>query len=446
MVPGNVHQGALGKTGAPRGGINLKSIQVCTRKESEVDIVQEAARSLAVIDEAEVVVVGGGPAGVAAAVSAARAGADVLLVERYGHLGGLATGGLVILLDCYSDGDEIVIGGFAREVWERLESEACARPYPSEKKTAILFDPEALKYVYLKLAQEAGVRFLLHSWVAAVVKEDGAITAIVTESKSGRQAVRGTVFVDASGDADLVAWAGAPFELGKHDIGIGLVARLGGADWPRYRQFISEEPGEWKRLSEEYRRSGGLGGAVMAWRDDVVWNNNGIPGDGLDVKDLTRVEVTLRQKMWGYWRFYREHVPGFENSFLLDTASQIGVRETRRPLGRYQLTMDDVKAGRAFPDSIGVGNLWSGPGRYDIPYRALLPQGVANLLVAGRCISADHQAHDITRAIPPCMVTGQGAGVAAALAARSRSAVDQLDLGALRAELLRQQVRLSVSP
>jgi len=410
-----------------------------------VDTVQEAARSVAVIDEAEVVVVGGGPAGVSAAVSAARAGADVLLVERYGHLGGLATGGLVILLDCYSDGDEVVVRGFAQEVWKRLEAEGCARPYPTEKKTAVLFDPEALKYLYLNLAQEAGVRFLFHSWVAAVVKKDGAITAIVTESKSGRGAVRGRVFVDASGDADLVAWAGAPFEVAEHPIGIGLVARLGGVDWTRYRQFIGDEPEEWKRLSEEYRRSGGVGGAVMSWRDDVVWNNNGVPGNGLDVKDLTRVEVTLRQKMWDYWRFYRGRVPGFENSFLLDTASQVGVRETRLTSGQYRLTMADVDARRSFTDSIGVGNLWSGPGRYDIPYRALLPQGVTNLLVAGRCISADHEVTDLTRAIPPCMVTEQGAGVAAALAARSSVATGDVDAGALQAELLRQQVYLSVA-
>ena len=411
-----------------------------------MDAIQEPARSVPVIEQAEVVVVGGGPAGVAAAVSAARAGADVLLVERYGHLGGLATGGLVIVLDCYSDRGQIVIKGFAEEVWKELEAADGARPQPTEKKTAILFDPEVLKYVYLRLAREAGVRFLLHSWVAAVVAKEGAIEAIVTESKSGRRAVEGRVFVDATGDADLAAWVGAPCEVGEHPIGIGLVARLGAVDRVRYERFLAERPEQWKGLREQYRRSGGIGGPGMAWRDDVVWNNNGIPGDGLDVKDLTRLEVTLRERLWQFWRFYREHVPGFENSFLLDTASQIGVRETRRPLGRYQLTMADIEAGRSFPDSIGVGNLWTGgPSRYDIPYRALLPQGVGNLLVAGRCISADHQAHDITRALPVCMVTGQGAGAAAALAARGPSAAHEVDLRALQAELRRQQANLTVA-
>ncbi len=143
--------------------------------------------------------------------------------------------------------------------------------------------------------------------------------------------------------------------------------------------------------------------------------------------------------------FYRAHVPGFENSFLLDTASQIGVRETRRPVGPYQLTRADIDAGRSFPDSIGVGNLWNSQGTYDIPRRALLPQGVSNLLVAGRCISADHQATDITRTIPVWMVTGQGAGVAAALAARAGSATQEVDLSTLQAELLRQQVNLTVA-
>lgn len=410
-----------------------------------ITAIEEPARSVPVIEEAEVVVLGGGPAGVAAAVSAARAGADVVLVERYGHLGGLATGGLVILLDCYSDGGEIVIKGFAREVWEALEAEGCVRRSPSEEKTSILFDPEALKYVYLSLARSAGVRFLLHSWAAAAVMDGQTLAAVLVESKSGRQAVRGRVFVDASGDADLVAWAGAPFELEEHPLGVGLIARLGAVDWTRYQRFIAEQPEEWQRLREEYRRSGGIGGTSMAWRDDVVWNNNGIPGNGLDVKDLTRLEVTLRQKLWDYWRFYREHVPGYENSFLLDTASQIGVRATRRPVGPYQLTMADIDAGRSFPDSIGVGNLWNSQGTYDIPCRALLPQGVSNLLVAGRCISADHQATDVTRTIPVCMVTGQGAGVAAALAARAGSATQEVDLSTLQAELLRQQVNLSVA-
>ena len=372
-------------------------------------------------------------------------GADVLLIERYGCLGGLATGGLVIALDCYSAGEEIVIRGFAEEVWRRLEAEGCARPQPSEKKVNILFDPEALKYVYLRLAHDAGVRFLLHSWVVAVAMSEQTIDAVIVESKSGRQAARGKVFVDASGDADLAAWAGAPFEVEEHPIGVGLVARLGAVDWVRYQDFVSERPEEWRRLTEEYRGSGGIGGTSMSWRDDVVWNNNGIPGDGLDVKDLTRVELTVRQKMWDYWRFYRENVPGFENSFLLDTASQIGVRETRRPLGRYQLTKADIDGSHSFPDSIGVGNLWNGRGVYDIPYRALLPQGVTNLLVVGRCISADHQAHDATRTIPVCMVTGQGAGVAATLAAASESAAHKLDVSALQGELRRQQVNLTVA-
>jgi hypothetical protein len=411
----------------------------------KVGSIQEPARSVPVVDEAEVVVVGGGPAGVAAAVSAARTGADVLLIERYGCLGGLATGGLVMALDCYG-GREIVIRGFAEEVWRKLDDEGCARRYPTEKKVVILFDPEALKYIYLGLASEAGVSLLLHSWAVGLVMKEGAVEAVLTESKSGRQAVRGKVFVDATGDADLVAWAGAPCEAGKHPVGVGLVARLGAVDWGRYQRFVKEQPEEWRRLLDRYRQAGGLSGGAGSWREDVVWNNNGIPGDGLDVRDLTRIEVAVRQKMWDFWRFYKQHLPGFENSFLLDTASQIGVRETRRPLGSYVLTKADVTAGRSFPDAIGVGNLWNGEGCYDIPYRALLPHGVTNILVAGRCISADHQTHDFTRTIPVCMVTGQGAGVAAALAARGGCPTGEVDLQALQAELRKQHVNLTVAP
>jgi len=402
----------------------------------------EPGRELEVIEQAEVVVAGGGPGGVAAAIAAGREGADVLLVERYGYLGGLATGGNVIALPPFEEGGDQVIQGLAHEFRATLEGKGAARrPASAWRENVCEFDPEAWKVLSLSACREAGVRFLFHAWVAAVIAGDGTVEAIVIESKSGRHAVRGRVFVDATGDGDVLAWAGAEFE--KSDHRIGLVPRIGAVDIDRFEQWRAENAGEWGAVCTEMQeRFGAVWGAGRSYRDDVTWLNNGVAGDALDVRDLTRVEVTLREQIAGVHALYRERVPGFEDSFVLDTAPQIGTRESRRITGLHRLTLEDLAGGR-FEDSVGLGNRYDIEGHvWQFPYRCLVPSGIANGLATGRCISTTHEAHEFTREIHNCLTVGQAAGAAAAMASRAGTPVAEIDVSDLQSRLRRQGARL----
>jgi len=405
--------------------------------------VLEPERHLDVIEEAAVVVCGGGPGGVAAAVSAAREGADVLLVERYGYLGGLATGGNVIGLPPYEEGGDQVIQGLAHEFRATLEAQGDARrPADAWRAGVCEFDPEAWKTLSLKLCRAAGVRFLFHSWAARALASEGSIDSIAIESKSGRLAVRGRVFVDGTGDGDILASAGAPFE--KSDHRIGVVPRIGAVDFARFRAWRRDHEEDWGAICDEMReRFGQVWVGNHSYRDDVTWFNNGIPGDALDVRDLTRIEVQLREQIAEVCELYRRRVPGFENSFLLDTAPQIGTRESRRINGLYRLTLADLTGG-SFPDSVGLGNRYDDEGHvWQFPYRALVSAGVENALATGRCIATTHEAHEFTREIHNCLTVGQAAGVAASLAAREGVAAAEVDIPALQARLEAQGVRLA---
>jgi hypothetical protein len=404
--------------------------------------IAEPARELTVLEQADVVVAGGGPGGVAAAIAAAREGADVLLVERYGYLGGLATGGNVISLPPYEESGDQIIRGLAHEFRATLEAEGKARrPSDAWRDGVCDFDPEAWKALSLTLCRAAGVRFLFHCWVANAVAGDGRIDAIVFESKSGRMAVRGRVFVDGTGDGDVLAWAGAGFEKADHRI--GLVPRIGGVDMEHFYAWRKEDAGGWRAVCDEIReRFGGEWHPVHSYRNDVTWMNNGVPGDALDIRDLTRVEVTLREHIAGVHALYLERVPGFENSFVLDTAPQIGTRESRRINGLYRLTFEDLTGGR-FDDSVGLGNRYDVDGHvWQFPYRCLVPDGISNGLATGRCISTTHEAHEFTREIHNCLVVGQAAGVAAAMAAGRGVAVSEIDVVDLQSRLRAQGARL----
>ena len=406
-----------------------------------MDRVFEEARQLEVIERAEVVVAGGGPGGVAAAIAAAREGAEVLLVERYGYLGGLATGGNVISLPAYEEGGDQVIRGLAHEFRSALEACGAARRPPDAWRENCKFDPEGWKALSLSLCRAAGVRFLLHAWVASAVASNGSIEAIVVESKSGRHAVRGGVFIDGTGDGDVLAWAGAHFE--KSDQRIGLVPRIGAVDIKRFQAWRRGNKKDWEAFCDEMmRRFGQVWRGGRSYRDDVTWFNNGVAGDALDVLDLTRVELMLRQQIAEVCTLYRERVPGFEDCFLLDTAPQIGVRESRRISGLYRLTIDDL-AGGEFPDSVGLGNRYDVEGHvWQFPYRCLVPAGLENALATGRCISTTHEAHEFTREIHNCLVVGQAAGVAAAIAGGAGVPVSKVELSDLQARLRAQGARL----
>jgi len=402
----------------------------------------EPSRTIDVIESADIVILGGGPAGCAAAVAAGRLGADVLLIERYGCLGGMATGGLVILLDSYGMRGEILMSGLAVEFLDRLKERNAVRTPEWFRLENPVYCPETLKYISLVMAEQARCRFLFHAWaVNAIVKND-RIDAVIIESKSGRQAIQGKMFIDCTGDGDSAEWAGVPHENTRSPFGLGLDAQITNVDFNSFRAFTKNHKEQWDKLVEKAKEADVTLRPTAGWRNDRAWINTKYPGDALDVGDLTKCEIEMRKHLMRFYEFYRANVPGFENATFLNTASQVGTRESRRIIGDYVMKDADVPGGR-FDDSIGTGVAWTGPqaGKpFDFPYRSLVPKKINNLLFAGRCISSDHTAHQNTRVIPNCWVTGQGAGAAAALSLRERCAPSKLAIDRIQTALRKQGV------
>ena len=383
-------------------------------------IIKEPARDVPVLLQTDVVVAGGGPGGVAAALAAARGGAKVVLIERYSHLGGLATGGLVLILSGFDDGVQSLFKGIPLEISKKLE-EMNGILVP-EKGHCGTVDAEALKYLSLKLLEEAGVTVFFHALVAGGQQLlDGRI-AVIMETKSGRQAVVARIAVDGTGDADIAHFLGAECERGHK--GIGMVFRLGNVDFAELAEFRRTHPNKIKELVAAEHKLWGRGWVSLGNRElrpGVEWVNNTIlpASDALDTMNLARTQSALQKKAWAIAEFRRKNMPGYENSYLLETACQLGVRETRRVIGEYMLTLDDVHHQRTFPDMICKSGAFFHRGvSYDIPYHCLVPKRVDNLLIVGRCISVDTRAQECIRVIPPCLATGQAAGTAAALAVK----------------------------
>lgn len=392
------------------------------------------------------IVAGGGPAGVAAATAAARNGAEVLLVERYGHLGGLATGGLVIcLVETKRYGY-----GICKEAIERLSDLKAARLNRSTGETPRLvegasfsgeesypFDPEALKYVADRLVTESGANLLLHSLVVAPIVSGNNVKGLILEGKSGRQAVLAKTLVDATGDADIAAASGAPYNTDRHPWGINLEFRLGNVNFKRATKWREQNPEQYESLMKKLRNEiGNLGWGKSVYKN-VAWCHGPhfFDVDGLNTRHLTRVEVESRKAIVDGLELLKANLPGFEDAFIMDTAPQIGVRETRRIVGEYVLTKEDALAGRKFDDAVARGI-------FGIPYRCLIPKGVDGLLVAGRCISTTHEAQGVIRNIPPCLITGQAAGTAAALAAKKKVKPRKIDINILQVALKGQGIKL----
>lgn len=439
------------------------------------DMVREAARDLKVFRRADVVVVGGGPAGVGAAVAAARAGADTLLIERYGHLGGMATGGQVILLPHMSGDDgQQQIRGVCQEWIDRLDRcDGVIHPDAAEigsSDPAVLarwrdyfsfvvngrirqgayVDPEMLKCVCNDMVEEAGVRLQLHSWGCRAIVEDGRVQGIAFESKQGRQAVLGKVVIDATGDGDIMASSGAEFEGGydKEDRSsmVAVVFRLGNVDFRAFCAYRAERPEHWQQIVSRIHEVGGFRLAPFPTnRNDVMWVNNWVPGRScLDVEDLTWTEVAVRKVMRKMRDILHEEVPGFRDCFVHDTASQLGTRGSRRLRGEHFVTLKDVSSGRTYEDPIAFFPSLQMEEKplIQIPFRALVPQKINGLLVAGRCYSSDAPANNITNLIPHCVAMGEAAGAAAALAVGSGIEARAVAYPVLRRELLRQGVVL----
>ena len=433
----------------------------------------EAGRTLPVYRRCDVLVVGGGPSGTAAAAAAAREGADVVLLERYNHLGGLSTGGLVIWIDRMTDWTgELVIRGFAEELLDRLPAEAIAGPAQADwgsqdadkaahwaQRTAAYhgvvtwsptIDPERLKLLSQQIVLERKVRLVYHSWACVPIVEAGAVRGVVFESKEGRMAMMARVVVDATGDGDLFARAGAAFE---DDIEEGDIHHCMNTAW----LFGGVEMGRWIAFrtgqTEAHAAFLARGRAELtlferpfvSWRDDIALfmgpRQSGY--SGLDVDDLTAVEIRSHRAMDAHLAFYRRHAPGFENAFLMLSAPQLGVRHTRRLKGTAAVRRDDWPRGVAFSDEIGVSPAVSPKfPNISIPYGALIPVRLDGLLACGRHISCDRNSHGFMREIPQCWITGQAAGVAAALAVAAGVEPRDVDVAALRRALLAQGVYL----
>ena len=448
--------------------------------------ITEPARPLPVVAEADVVVAGGGPGGLPAAISAARHGAHVVLIERYGFLGGLATAGLVvpILGHTASRSATPIVEGLLRETTERMHALGGAPSWEEAcQEWGIRFDAEAFKRVADQMIQEAGVHLLLHTLVTDVLVEDDRIVGLIIESKSGRQAVVGKVVIDATGDADVAFRAGAPTKQGRDFDGrvqsMGSFIHIGGI--PK----LSEE--ERNKAVEKVRQAmaegrlrfynPGFAGVNTAHDDHFSPNMTRWAGDPTDVRDLTQAELDVRRDVWDLIAFLKEEVPGFEHSYVRLTSPQVGARESRQVMGDYVLTGEDVHLGHKFQDAIARGSWWidihcplgqtypvhlcmiecsreeqcpfwaaehaktmiaradlypPDEDWYDIPYRCLTPKGVDNLLVSGRCISATHEAMAGARVMGTCMAIGQAAGTAAALSVREDVRPRSVDVDALR--------------
>jgi len=432
--------------------------------------VREPAREIPVLAETDVVVCGGGPAGVGAALAAARNGARVMLVENQICLGGMATSGLMNRLGPYHDQRDTIVGGIPLEVVSRLVDMGAARrpePCPRDQPDRywVPFDPEALKVLLDDLAEEAGVELLLGGRAAGVVADADDLKGIFIEGKAGRQAILARVVIDATGDGDVAALAGAPCVMGREGDGltqpISLMSKAHNHDLAATKAYIGEHL---DRLLGEAAAEGApsriAAGTDNLLRDDESYFNvNHVFGsDATDPRQLTRAAVAARRQVWRNLQFLRRHVPGCAQAYLAATASLLGVRESRRVLGDYVLTGEDVLEARQFPDQIARYACWidihtvdpdSKPGplagkgpapgtSYGIPYRCLLPKRIDNLLVAGRCLSATHEGLASARMMPCCMAMGQAAGTAAALCVEEAVAPRALDTERVRTRLRAQ--------
>ncbi len=401
------------------------------------ETIREPARDVPLVAEVDVLVCGGGPAGTAAAVAAARAGARTMLVERYGCLGGLATGGLVLVLPPLTRDGHQIIGGIGRETLEALIATGEA-DYRSARGSS-LFDPEGLKRLSDEQCLQAGAELRLHSWAVGVFGEQGRPEGVIVESKAGRQAIRAHTIVDCTGDGDVAAQAGAGFE--RDDRMIGLPFRIGNVDIDRWNAAKSEDGEAVRALHEDIRTAAGyesyLGLSPFPIEPGVVWGNNHMaPGDFLDPAVLSRMEVRGRRSAQVILRMLRERMPGFEEAWLVDTAWQIGVRCTRRIACRHRMTFEEFTAEVSHADSVALGNDFRRPDLvYEIPLRSLLPEGLANVAVAGRCVGSDPEAMEALREIHCCWTMGEAAGAGAALAAQRDCALADVPVDELRRRL-----------
>jgi len=440
-------------------------------------------------DEAgvEVLVVGGGNAGCAAAIAAARHGARTLLVERYGFLGGTATAAMVGPWMTFHSGKERIVGGIAQEMVERLMRKGASPGHIADSSdyvaTITPFDPEVHKALLLEMMLEAGVALMLHGYFLATLLDGDRVTGARIATVGGEREYRATVTIDATADALVAASAGVPTQQGD-DRGrvqpATLIFRLSHVDLAELAAYVRDHPDEMRSSLPPNQRTAGaltaVAGLYSIWQrardeglvdvprelvsffispypDEVTVNmTRVIDVDPLDPDDLTRAEVESRLQAMQLFEFFRRRVPGFARARIAGTGAQVGIRESRRIAGRYTLTRDDVLQARKFDDAVarsaypidlhnpagsGTTTHRLAPGeRYEIPYRTLVPVNRKQLLVAGRCISTTHEALASTRLTPTVMALGQAAGTAAAMACARHRLVGDIDTQELRRQLV----------
>jgi len=445
----------------------------------------------------DVIVAGGGVAGVTAAVAAARNGARTLIVERHNCLGGTMAAALVGPMMTFHDAHgRQVIAGLGQEIVDRLVALGASPGHIPDTSgytsTITPFDNEYLKLVAQRMVLEAGAEILFQTYITDALVRGDTVEGIVVENKGGRQMLGARVVIDATGDADVAARAGAPYTVGRPEDHLtqpaSLMFRIAGVDLGPLKAHAHAHPEDFRlgpagpagydrepliavcgfrQAMAEARAQGEL----HLDRDMVLFFSTHRPDEAtvnmsrvtrvnpLDPWALSQAEITAREQVFEILAFLRRHIPGLENARLIATGAQIGLRESRRIIGEYVLTGEDCVAARRFPDAIarsaypidihqpdGQGNLdlFLPPGEtYDVPYRCLVPQRVEGLLVAGRCISTDHQAHGTTRVSPTCMAFGQAAGAAAALALRHGVQPRHVPVAELRATLRAQGASLN---
>jgi hypothetical protein len=427
----------------------------------------------------DVLVVGGGPAGCAAAIAAAREGADTLLVEQFGFLGGMGTAALVPAFCPFSDREKPIVRGIGLEILEEMKA---GMPHVADEAYDwVPIDGERLKVIYERRVTAARARVLfLTRFIDAHVEPDGTVSSVLVHNKSGLQRIQAGVVLDCTGDADVVAATGAACSKGDPVTGelqpCTLCFVLAGIDNRRFQEFLRADGEKNPLLKEVIARAKAAGDLHIAEdAGNVAYQSESTIGlnfshvfdvDGTDAEQLSRAHIEGRQLIRHLTDFMRQYCPGCENAYLVTSGVQIGVRETRRILGDYVLTLDDYLARRSFPDEIARNSYyidihlsrtewernlgrpidWDerihryGPGEsHGIPYRCLIPRDLRNVLVAGRCISTDRAVQGSTRVMPVCLAAGEAAGCAAAAAAGQYGGdVRQVDVLALRARLVQR--------
>ena len=444
--------------------------------------IEQPKKKVKIYGSYDVVVSGGGPAGIAAAVSAARNGMKVILIEQTGCLGGMSTSGLVPCFCPFSQTDKPLIKGIALEVFERLLKKDGVGPERKLQEWTPL-DAEKLKVVYDELIAETRVEVLFFSFVSDVIKKGKTITVIIIENKSGRQAIMGKLFIDCTGDADVAEKAGALYEKGDIKgkmMGATLCFTVAGVDYEEHKIFM--EKFRTNKLKTEVLRKAEKAHKLETYKDGencaisettpyygIIGYNYGhvFDVDGTNTKDLTRAMIRGREIAHNYINYARKNIPGMKNAKIVSTGLLPGIRETRRIKGEYKLTFDDYKKQRSFKDNIAIydypidvhnsdkskkatekfENLMSKTALpegkfFGIPFRSLLPKNINNLLVAGRSLSSDRYMQGSARVMPASFAMGQAAGTAAGMAVKKKIASNKINYSELQLKLKKQGVNL----